>query len=1076
MTITGAIAGGLGGAGGGGGSGAIGGFGGIGGDGVTFLAGGALSNAGSIAGGNGGYGGYAGPSNNSAAGGIGASFVAGGSLDNSGTISGGVGGYGTYRGHYGGNGGNGGYGAAGGAGVAFDQGGSLSNSGLLVGGAGGYGGTGGIGGVAGVGGSGGAGIVFTNGGMGTNSVAGQISGGVGGHGGYGTYGGSGRTGGIGGAGGAGGSGVTGSAFTLTNAGVITGGNGGIGGSGGSYSSGVAGQSGNGTGGVGGTGGLGGDGVNAAGFSLVNSGSISGGSGGAGGLGGGGGYGGISGTPGNGGAGGLGGNGGRGISGSAFSLTNNGSVAGGNGGSAGTAGTGGSNGSGALGSGGVDGNPGLGGAAINGMGGVTIIIAGNISGGRANGGAGTLADAIDFSGGGNTLVITAGAVITGNVVSTSGTVQGGDTLTLGGATNATGGNNFDVSQIGSVGSAVQYQGFTGYEKDGASTWSLIGASSALTPWTVKQGTLSIAADASLGASSGTLTLDGGVLQNTASFSSSRAISLGNAGGAFDTYGNTLTLNGVIAGGGGLTEQGGGTLVLNGINTYSGGTTISSGTLEVGDSAHESAAIQGGVTVSASGTLRGHGTINGDVASDGVVWPGGSTGELTINGNYTQGPGGLLQIDVTPAQTSELLVTGTASLAGAINLIYAPGTYTKADFTILQAKAISGTFGTTSITGLAPSALSPQLVYSGGQVVLELGAVAPPATPPPSSPSSPSQPVTPPPATTPERIAPLDGALYGNLMRAANLADQQVLSSALDASLMDLDAACGKDANASTANLTHDACGPDLWMQYAGSSLSLTGDNGANATGFHLLAGSDRELGLVHVGFEAGLGRINANDSLGGRGNIDSAHAGIYAFGNAGPLVLSATVDEAHDHYRADRSTGIGRATADTSGNTTSAGVQASWPISLATWQWEPKLGALYIHQGMDGFEESVHSSNSLAPAFAVSGARTTYSELQPFAEVAFGRAFQADNVAYIPTFTVGYRYDARSVTSPAVRLIAQDGTLFDYPGATLGRGMVTAGAHVSAQVATSWDVYLNYNGLFASHLHDNTLAFGFTKHW
>src|SRR3546814_11320135 len=90
---------------------------------------------------------------------------------------------------------------------------------------------------------------------------------------------------------------------------------------------------------------------------------------------------------------------------------------------------------------------------------------------------------------------------------------------------------------------------------------------------------------------------------------------------------------ITGTGGLTKTGAGTLVLNGENTYAGGTVVSAGTLEVGDKDHAAASIQGNVTVSAQGTLRGHGTI-GDAASlitnHAIVRPGGSIGDLNIPG--------------------------------------------------------------------------------------------------------------------------------------------------------------------------------------------------------------------------------------------------------------------------------------------------------------------------------------------------------------------------------------------------------------------------------------------------------------
>ncbi len=65
-----------------------------------------------------------------------------------------------------------------------------------------------------------------------------------------------------------------------------------------------------------------------------------------------------------------------------------------------------------------------------------------------------------------------------------------------------------------------------------------------------GTLSVGADANLGAASGAVTLNGGTLETTATFTSARNVTLG--GGAFSpNSGTTLTLSGVLSGAAGLT---------------------------------------------------------------------------------------------------------------------------------------------------------------------------------------------------------------------------------------------------------------------------------------------------------------------------------------------------------------------------------------------------------------------------------------------------------------------------------------------------------------------------------------------
>src|SRR5205085_200700 len=128
---------------------------------------------------------------------------------------------------------------------------------------------------------------------------------------------------------------------------------------------------------------------------------------------------------------------------------------------------------------------------------------------------TRANAITFTGGTNVLELQAGSFIFGNVVVSGGT----GTLRLGGATDS-------AMSASSIGPAAQYQGFTAFEKTGTSTWTLTGSTAATTPWTINQGTLAISQDGSLGASAGTLTMDGGTLKfvNSAPVTSTRNIVL------------------------------------------------------------------------------------------------------------------------------------------------------------------------------------------------------------------------------------------------------------------------------------------------------------------------------------------------------------------------------------------------------------------------------------------------------------------------------------------------------------------------------------------------------------------------
>ena len=491
-----------------------------------------------------------------------------------------------------------GAGVAGGSGIGGSQF-SLLNSGTLAGGIGGMGGTGGAGATGGVGGVGGAGAAGSNG-LVCNEciVGGQVNGLAGGIGGMGGTGGAGGAGATGATGGAGGSAVSGNNFVLNNTGNLVGGAGGAGGVGGMGGIGGAG----GAGGAGGRGGMGG--------SSSYFGSQTYGNGGNGGNGGAGGMGGAGGAAGNGGA---GGSGGAAVSGHDFTLFNSGSIIGGNGGTGGLAGTpgaggaagaggiaglgGSASGTGVAGSAGTAGVAGSAGSASlvtgsmgsGGAGGVGIIATGNstisnagtISGGFADGGSGPRADAIQLSNGGNKLVLEAGSVINGNVVSSSAGI-GGDTLALGGAANAPGGNNFNLA---SIGDAAQYRGFQSFQKEGSSEWTLSGTGAS--SWSVEAGTLSLA--------------------DTAALTGSIDV---KSNGIFK--GSDATLNGNLTNAGMVTIPAGKTLVVNGDFATTGvfATAVSdnaAGRLQ----ASGAVALGGSLAVNAAGVTSAN-THNGVVA--------------------------------------------------------------------------------------------------------------------------------------------------------------------------------------------------------------------------------------------------------------------------------------------------------------------------------------------------------------------------------------------------------------------------------------------------------------------------------
>jgi uncharacterized repeat protein (TIGR01451 family) len=147
-----------------------------------------------------------------------------------------------------------------------------------------------------------------------------------------------------------------------------------------------------------------------------------------------------------------------------------------------------------------------------------------------------------------------------------------------------------------------------------------------------------------------------------------------------------------------------LALSGTMNFTNGYTQNSGETTLGP---------GGISVTSAlqlsgGVLDGAGTLTGDLQNDANVSPGGSSnaGTIDVTGNYTQGAGGTLTIELAGASSfDQLAVGGSTTLAGTLDasLInsYVPSngatfpvtTFASrtGDFTVKNLPTFSGTHG-------------------------------------------------------------------------------------------------------------------------------------------------------------------------------------------------------------------------------------------------------------------------------------------------------------------------------------------------------------------------------------------------
>lgn len=546
--------------------------------------------------------------------------------------------------------------------------------------------------------------------------------------------------------------------------------------------------------------------------------------------------------------------------------------------------------------------------------------------------------------------------------------------------------------------------------------------------------------------GGTTIDGGTLAIGAggSLAATGALDLASAGAAFDisaggnqTIGalsgvagsnvllgaNTLTFgtaanqtfSGSLAGTGGLVKQGSGTWTLDSVNSgFTGTTEVAGGTLEVGDGNTPTALLGGNVNVDSNGTLRGHGTVGGNVANNGVVMPGGTIGTLTLNGNYNQTSSGTLAIEVSPTAGSSLNVSGAAVLNGGLLVVYDPGTYSPRQYRILNAtNGVSGRFSTVNsvlLSGADLGSLSQGIAYSTNAVDLVLGSAL---------------------------VAPGDTSIYSALGTSATMQAQSVSAALLE-----------RLANRSTQTGTGKG-----WVTAIGRQDTVGGNGGqpgfqANHYGF--MAGFDKRFGENTAGVAGSYDHTDISErNTGDSGTTDTLRVALYGERNVGPVNFAATLGAGLDFLSQKRPFGNATAEGDHMGQEVTTGAQASMPMPLGTVTVTPRAGLRYAYFHANGFGESGAGGQDLNV-----GADNVHS-LQPYVgltvDKAFGDALRPVNAE----LRVGYAHELLDANR-AIDVAAQDGTIFVAPGTSLPRGYLTAGASVTFHPMKHLDVSLGYD--------------------
>ncbi|MBE1159877.1 autotransporter domain-containing protein [Dyella acidiphila] len=617
--------------------------------------------------------------------------------------------------------------------------------------------------------------------------------------------------------------------------------------------------------------------------------------------------------------------------------------------------------------------------------------------------------------------------------------------------------------------------------GAGTVTLNGASSYSGNTTLTGGTLVLGNNSAIG--TGSLITGSGanvaygngiVLPNT--------ITLTDNSTTLEVDGNnSATQAGAISGAFGLSKTGSGTLILDGVNTYSGTTTVQAGTLEVGDSSTPGAAVAGNVSVTAGGTLRGHGSIGGNVVNNGTVWPGGSIGTLTINGNYTQGAQGVLNIDATPSgQSGLLLVKGSASIQGSTVVLAQSGNWApRTNYTILTAAGgISGQFAsaTSSLTFL-----TPQLSYAADSVTLSLerndAAFASVAQTPNEREAAGAIEslgwnsavynaiVLDNAATAAQAFDQLSGQIYAST-RTALSDDSRYVREAVQAHLLGLaNGANGLNATADNG-ITAWTDGWGHWGDHNGNSNAAR----LQADGSGLLVGADMPFGTAHVGVVAGSSQNSARlDTLDSSSHTTGTHLGAYGSIRLDAFQLLGGASYAWQQVSTNRTiafqgfnaTPASRYDADTA----QAFVDASYAFSLGRSTLSPYVNLARVQLHTDAADES-----SDAAALRVNAQTSASNEAQLGLRGVFALDARGDINAHA---SVGWQRAWGDIATQSTVQFESGGNAFQVAGVPLARHAGVVDAGVSFALSPTFSADVSYNGQFAGSAKDQAARMNFT---
>jgi subtilase-type serine protease len=599
---------------------------------------------------------------------------------------------------------------------------------------------------------------------------------------------------------------------------------------------------------------------------------------------------------------------------------------------------------------------------------------------------------------------------------------------------------------------------------------------------------------------------------------------------------VTNNGTIS----VTGAGSAAVDLNGAF----GTLLNSGSINASPGAY---AISTEPNASGS-VIVNTGLINGLVAISAGAnvrfensgWLGinapGAGATHTIGGTFVQTSAGTLAVRIAPNGVSDLFqITGTAALAGALNVLPVSGSYVPfSRYSILTAtNGVSGTFADLIN---APFALPISVQYLPNEVDLLLGgftgqtrnqiavanglnqafAGATSAGATSDFASMLSTAAFLPPAQMQRTLSSFGGQIYGNLAEVS-LQDRRLFLGAMNERMGPLGGVpgaatlgglvpggWGSGGNAmQMAALGNAISGPQTVQAGAPAVGASTHLDNVWARGFGQFGSIDSNAGALGADYSTGGGAIGADlirtpqsllglavsggqssvstSSLPENGTISFVQFGAYA---AQALDYGATIDGAfiyaHDFYNVSRGIvlpGVTRtATSNPGGDDAVVDLGLGRAFAVSDWQVTPRAGFTYYHIGQSGFTESGASSLDLTVN------PNSLDALRSRIGINAAQSMTLGDTTLLPELRAAWTHDflddrggfaAAFAGAPAVS--------FSEVGAATGRDAADLGAGVSFAVAQSaipgqLSAFVQYDATIAAHQTNNAVAAGLKLIW